>query len=254
MQVMVRIAVVTGGGQGIGAEVCAQLAANGLQVVVTDVNADKARDVATALGAPHQSRHLDVCDEAQVKQVFADVEHNVGPVSVLVCVAGLLIHDHGERIPFHAITTDNWEKTFAVNARGVFFCGRELLALRQDGKARHGRIVTFGSVAAQLGGYRSSSSYIAAKAAVMSLTKAMARESAHLGFTVNSVAPGLIDTDMLRSTVQSSGALSAAAANIPLGRIGTVQDVAGAVKYLVSEEAGYITGSVIDVNGGYRMQ
>jgi NAD(P)-dependent dehydrogenase (short-subunit alcohol dehydrogenase family) len=253
MCVMARIALVTGGGQGIGAEVCAQLAASGLQVVVTDIHADKARGVATALGAQHQSRHLDVCDEAQVKQVFAEVERDVGPVSVLVCVAGLLIHDHGDRIPFHEMTTENWEKTFAVNTRGVFFCARELLALRQDGKAESGRIVTFGSVAAQLGGYRSSSSYIAAKAGVMSLTKAMARESAHLGFTVN-CAPGLIDTEMLRSTVQSSGALSAAAANIPLGRIGSVQDVAGAVKYFVSEEAGYITGSVIDVNGGYRMQ
>jgi NAD(P)-dependent dehydrogenase (short-subunit alcohol dehydrogenase family) len=82
----------------------------------------------------------------------------------------------------------------------------------------------------------------------------MARESAHLGVTVNGVAPGLIDTDMLRSTVTSSGALAAAAQAIPLGRIGTVDDVAAAVRFLASEEAGYITGSVIDVNGGYRMQ
>lgn len=251
---MVRIALVTGGGQGIGAEVCKQLAQSGLTVVVTDINVANAEKVAASLGSGHVYKHLDVCDEQQVKQVFADVESEVGPVSVLVCVAGLLIHDHGDRIPFHEMSTENWERTFQVNARGVFFCGRELLALRQDGKAEQGRIVTFGSVAAQLGGYRSSSSYIAAKSAVMGLTKAMARESAHLGFTVNSVAPGLIDTEMLRSTVQSSGALSSAASNIPLGRIGTVGDVAGAVRYLVSEQASYITGGVIDVNGGYRMQ
>ena len=82
----------------------------------------------------------------------------------------------------------------------------------------------------------------------------MARESAHLGITVNGIAPGLIDTDMLRSTVTSSGALAAAAQAIPLGRIGTVQDVAAAVRFLASEDAAYITGSIIDVNGGYRMQ
>ena len=251
---MARIAFVTGGGQGIGAQVCRQLAAAGLRVVVTDIQGANAERVAHELGAAHVAMALDVCDEVAVKQAFAQVERELGAVSVLVCVAGLLIHDHGERIPFHQMTTENWDKTFDVNARGVFFCARELLALRQDGKAEHGRIVTFGSVAAQLGGYRSSSSYIAAKSAVMGLTKAMARESAHLGFTVNSVAPGLIDTEMLRSTVKSSGALSSAAANIPLERIGSVQDVANAVCFLVSHEAAYITGGVIDVNGGYRMQ
>ena len=109
-------------------------------------------------------------------------------------------------------------------------------------------------MAAQLGGYRSSSAYIAAKAAVMGFAKAFARESAHLGITANTIAPGLIDTNMLRSTVSSNGTLEAAARSIPLGRIGTVDDVADAVAYLVSPAAEYITGSVIDVNGGYRMQ
>ncbi|MOA18306.1 3-oxoacyl-[acyl-carrier-protein] reductase FabG [compost metagenome] len=151
-------------------------------------------------------------------------------------------------------TLDIWERSFAVNARGVFLCGRAYLRRREAAPLAHGRIVTFTSVAAQLGGYRSSASYIAAKSAVLGLTKAMARESAHLGVTVNGIAPGLIDTDMLRSTVTSSGALAAAAQAIPLGRIGTVDDVAAAVRFLASEEAGYITGSVIDVNGGYRMQ
>ncbi len=136
----------------------------------------------------------------------------------------------------------------------MFLCGRAYLRRREAAPVAHGRIVTFGSVAAQLGGYRASATYIGAKSAVLGLTKAMARESAHLGVTCNSVAPGLIDTDMLRGTVQSSGALTAAAANIPLGRIGTVDDVAGAVDYLASEQAAYITGNVIDVNGGYRMQ
>jgi NAD(P)-dependent dehydrogenase (short-subunit alcohol dehydrogenase family) len=115
-------------------------------------------------------------------------------------------------------------------------------------------VVFFGSSAAQLGGYRSSAAYIAAKAGIMGFAKAYAREVASLGITSNVVAPGLIDTEMLRSTVGSSGALQATAQAIPLGRIGTVEDVAAAVDYLVSPNAAYITGAVIDVNGGYRMQ
>ena len=175
--------------------------------------------------------------------------------TVLVSAAGLLLFQaNGERPLIKDTTLDIWERSFAVNARGVFLCGRAYLRRREAAPLQHGRIVTFTSVAAQLGGYRSSASYIAAKSAVLGLTKAMARESAHLGVTVNGIAPGLIDTDMLRSTVTSSGALAAAAQAIPLGRIGTVGDVAAAVRFLASEEAGYITGSVIDVNGGYRMQ
>lgn len=142
----------------------------------------------------------------------------------------------------------------AVNATGVFLCAREFVNHREKRPVAHGRFITFGSVAAQLGGYRSSASYIASKAAVMGFTKAFARETADLGITVNCVAPGLIDTEMLRSTVQSAGAMQETARNIPLGRIGTVDDVAAAVAYLASEDASYVTGSVIDVNGGYRMQ
>jgi NAD(P)-dependent dehydrogenase (short-subunit alcohol dehydrogenase family) len=249
-----RLALVTGGGRGIGEAVCRRLAASGLRVVVADIDGDNARAVAGSLGAGHHARQFDVSDEAAVEAAFEDIEAGIGPVGVVVCVAGLLLMPGGERSPIKDTSLEDWERTFAVNARGVFLCGRAYLRRREARPVAHGRIVTFGSVAAQLGGYRSSATYIGAKAAVLGLTKAMARESAHLGVTVNSVAPGLIDTEMLRGTVQSSGALAAAAANIPLGRIGTVDDVAGAVDYLVSEQAAYITGNVIDVNGGYRMQ
>jgi NAD(P)-dependent dehydrogenase (short-subunit alcohol dehydrogenase family) len=249
-----RLALVTGGGRGIGEAVCRRLAASGFRVVVADIDGDNARKVAQSLGAGHQFRQFDVSDEAAVEAAFDAIEADLGPVAALVCVAGVLLMPGGERSLIRDTTLEDWERTFAVNARSVFLCGRAYLRRREAAPVAHGRIVTFGSVAAQLGGYRSSATYIGAKSAVLGLTKAMARESAHLGVTVNSVAPGLIDTDMLRGTVQSSGALTAAAANIPLGRIGTVDDVAGAVDYLLSEQAAYITGNVIDVNGGYRMQ
>jgi len=171
-----------------------------------------------------------------------------------VCAAGLLIMPGGERPLIKDMTLDIWERSHAVNARGAFLCSREYLRHREALPVADGRVVFFGSVAAQLGGYRSSAAYIGAKASVMAYAKAFARESAHLGITANVIAPGLIDTEMLRSTVSSSGALTAAAQNIPLGRIGTVDDVAAAVDYLVSPAAAYVTGNVIDVNGGYRMQ
>ncbi len=250
-----RIAVVTGGGRGIGEGLCIHMARTGMRVVVVDIDGDNARRVATSLGeGGHEGHAVDVADEAAVIALFADIEARLGRVSVLVCAAGLLIMPGGERPLIKDMTLDIWERSHAVNARGAFLCSREYLRRREARPAADGRVVFFGSVAAQLGGYRSSAAYIGAKASVMGYAKAFARESAHLGITANVIAPGLIDTDMLRSTVSSSGALAAAAQSIPLGRIGTVADVAAAVDYLISPAAAYITGNVIDVNGGYRMQ
>jgi NAD(P)-dependent dehydrogenase (short-subunit alcohol dehydrogenase family) len=249
-----RLALVTGGGRGIGEAVARQLAAQGLRVVVADIDGASASRVADSLGSPHAGRTVDVADEPAVEAMFEELEAGLGPVSVLVCVAGLLILPGGERPLIKDMTLDTWERSFAVNARGAFLCSRAYLRRRETSKVEHGRVVFFGSVAAQLGGYRSSAAYIGAKSAVHGYAKAFAREAAHLGITSNVIAPGLIDTEMLRSTVTSSGALAAVAQNIPLGRVGTVDDVAAAVSYLVSPAASYITGDVIDVNGGYRMQ
>lgn len=249
-----RLAVVTGGGRGIGEAVCRQLAAQGLRVVVADIDGASAKRVAVSLGAGHAGFAVDVSDETSVRGLFDAVEAAHGPVAVLVCAAGVLILPGGERPLIKDMTLDNWERSFAVNARGAFLCSREYLCRREARPLPEGRVVFFGSVAAQLGGYRSSAAYIGAKAAVLGYAKAFAREAAHLGITANAVAPGLIDTDMLRSTITSSGALATAAQAIPLGRIGTVDDVASAVSYLVSPAAAYVTGNVIDINGGYRMQ
>lgn len=249
-----RVALVTGGGRGIGAALCIHLARSGFRVVVADIDQANAARVAADLGEGHHARVVDVADEGAVVGLFNDVEATVGPVAVLVCAAGLLILPGGERPLIKDMDLDTWERSFAVNTRGAFLCSREFQRHRETRPVAQGRAVFFGSVAAQLGGYRSSAAYIGAKAAVMGYAKAFAREVAHLGITANVIAPGLIDTEMLRSTVTSSGALVAAAQNIPLGRIGTVEDVAAAVDYLVSPAAAYITGNVIDVNGGYRMQ
>jgi NAD(P)-dependent dehydrogenase (short-subunit alcohol dehydrogenase family) len=249
-----RVALVTGAAGGIGAAVAARLARDGLTVALADIDHSGVTASASRLGKPHCAFHLDVADESSVRSCFDAVEAQLGPVAVLVNVAGLLIMPGGERPLIKDLSLDIWEQSMAVNARGSFLSVRDYLQRRELSPLAGGRVIFFGSVAAQLGGYRSSAAYIAAKAAVMGFAKAVARESAHLGITSNTIAPGLIDTNMLRSTVTSSGALEAAASNIPLGRIGTVDDVADAVAYLVSRAADYITGSVIDVNGGYRMQ
>ncbi len=249
-----RVALVTGAAGGIGAAVAMRLARDGLKVALADLDLAGAQANAAQMGKPHGAYRIDVADESLVRACFDAVEAQLGPVAVLVNVAGLLIMPGGERPLIKDLDLDIWEKSMAVNARGSFLCARDYLRRCERAPRTGGRVIFFGSVAAQLGGYRSSAAYIAAKAAVMGFAKAFARESAHLGITANTIAPGLIDTDMLRSTVTSSGALEAAARNIPLGRIGTVDDVADAVGYLVSRSADYITGSVIDVNGGYRMQ
>lgn len=249
-----RIAIVTGGGGGIGKAICRHLAEEGLLVIVTDINLTAAQQVSAELGSPHIALEVDVANEQSIKDLFDHVELHYGPVAVVVAAAGLLIMPNGERPLIHTMDVGIWDKSFDVNTRGAFLCSREFLRRRIERPTQHCRMIFFSSVAAQLGGYRSSSAYIAAKSALLGYAKAFAREAAPYQITSNSIAPGLIETEMLHSTVNSNGALAEAAKNIPLQRIGSVDDVAYAVRYLTSLGASYITGNVIDVNGGYRMQ
>jgi 3-oxoacyl-[acyl-carrier protein] reductase len=249
-----RIALVTGGARGIGAANCRALAEDGLTVAVADI--DHGAALATAQGLPgegHIAVAIDVTDEASVVAAFDAVEQRLGRAGVLVAGAGvLLFKPDGNRPLIHEITLQDWQRTMTVNATGCFLTCREYVRRAPDSDPL-GRVVTISSVAAQLGGYRSSAAYIASKAAVIGFTKALAREVAHRGITVNGVAPGLIDAPMLRLSLDPAND-AAAAAQIPLQRLGLSEDVATAVRHLVSEAAGYQTGTTVDVNGGYRMQ
>lgn len=246
--------LVTGAAGGIGKAVVQRLAADGFRVLATDLRVEAAEQAIDGIPGDHRAIALDVADESGVMKVFADAETAGAPIDQVVAAAGILIFaPNGERPPITDISLDEWALTQAVNSTGTFLLLREYLREANRRPIRGGRFVGFTSVAAQLGGYRSSSAYIASKGAVMALVKAGAREAAHLGVTVNAVAPGLIDAPMLRQSLapENDGAI---AANIPLRRIGTPEDVAGAVSFLVSADAAYITGAVVDVNGGYRMQ
>ena len=254
MGLSARIAIVTGGAGGIGAAICRRLAADGLGVAVVDRDAAQAATVAAGLpGTGHVGLRADVSDEPAADRVFDEVTSRLGPPAVLVTAAGILmLRPDGSRNLVAETDAQEWSRTQDINATGTFYFCRAF-ARRITAPLDGGRIVTVSSVAAQLGGYRSSAAYIASKAAVLGLTKALARELAPHRVTVNSVAPGLIDAPMLRLSLDPKDDANASA-NIPLGRLGTPEDVAGAVSFLVSPDAAYITGNTIDVNGGYRMQ
>jgi NAD(P)-dependent dehydrogenase (short-subunit alcohol dehydrogenase family) len=177
-----RIALVTGAGGGIGTRICQRLASDGYRVVACDLAADRAQAAIQGLEGGHQWRAFDVSDESQVEQAFDEVEAGLGPIAAVVSAAGLLLFQpDGQRPLIKATPLETWERSFAVNARGVFLCARAYIRHRERRPVQDGRFITFSSVAAQLGGYRSSASYIAAKSAVLGLTKAMAREVARMG-------------------------------------------------------------------------
>jgi len=236
---MPRVALITGAASGIGAACARALAADGLAIAATDRRS-----------APFI---MDVTDETAVESVFDEVERKLGKVSVLVTSAGTMIAPTPGRPSLTQISAQAWDETFRVNARGTFFAIRALLRRRLNDPLPHGRIVTISSAAGQTGGLRGGADYAASKAAVLALTKLAAREAAPTGMTVNAIAPGPIETPLFRS-VNPPGNDGPMIASVPLGRIGSPDEIAAAVRFLVSEAAGYMTGSVLDVNGGSRMQ
>ena len=224
-----KTALVTGAGGGIGGAVVETLRAQGARVVAADLEAPSlACDLAVA---------MDVRDEAAVDAAFAEVERALGTVQVLVLNAGIFVIEE-----FEATTPASWQRTIDVNLTGAFVCARRAMpGMREAG---WGRVVAIGSSAGKTGGSKAMAAYAASKAGIMALAKSIASEYASAGVTANALAPSLIDTAML------SG-IADLASRIPVGRLGRPQDVADLVAFLASDHAGYITGEVVDVNGGF---
>ena len=224
-----RVAVVTGGAQGIGRAVAEVLAANGARVAALDLEAPD-HDGISGIAC-------DVSDEGAVDAAFTRIEADLGPASILILNAGVFPnHD------FLDTTLEIWSRTLAINATGAFLCARRAIpGMRLQ---RYGRIVTIGSSAGKTGGASKTAAYAASKAAIMTLAKSIASEFAAEGITSNALAPTLIDTPMIAHD-------PAAKRLIPMGRLGRPEEVAALVCFLASEHAAYITGEVTDINGGY---
>lgn len=242
-----RLALVTGGSRGIGRAIALHLASCGYRVAVNYQSAQGAAEELVqsirSSGGEAAVFQADVSDSDQVKALFKDVSEKMGSVEVLVANAGVTRDNLLMRMK-----DEDWQKVLTTNLNSVYYCTRE--AIRPMMKARYGRIIAISSVVG-LTGNAGQANYAAAKAGVLGLMKSLARELASRGITANSIAPGYIETDM--TAVLPEEVRAAVLEKIPLARYGQPEDIAKAVAFLASEDASYITGQVLAVDGGMTM-
>jgi 2-hydroxycyclohexanecarboxyl-CoA dehydrogenase len=247
---MMRVAVVTGGASGMGEATCHELGRRGRAVAVLDLNGEAAQRVAEELraeGVAALAAAVDVSDRSAVEEAFAKVRTELGPVHILVTSAGVV-----DFAPFTDITVGGWQRLIDVNLTGTFHCCQ--VAVPDMLKAGWGRIVMISSSSAQRGS-PGMAHYAASKGALLSLTRSLAREYGLSGITVNNIPPSAIETPMQHAG-QMAGHLPSneqMSASVPVGHLGTGDDIAAAVGFLCSEEAGFITGQTLGVNGGSVM-
>ncbi len=243
-----RVAIVTGAGQGMGRAVARALAARGAKVVVNDRIAESAEAAAAELrdaGGDAIALVADVVDRVAVQRMVAGTMESYGGVQILINNAGILRPTKVIDIP-----EEEWDQVIAVNLKGTFLCSQAVLpAMRAAG---WGRIVNFSSTAGKNVSTVGGAHYTAAKAGVLGFTRHLAKEVAADGITVNAVCPGLIDTEMVRATIDDAK-LAAYAASFPISRVGLPEEVAELVAFLASDRAAYITGASLDINGGDLM-
>lgn len=248
----VRTAVVTGAGspRGIGRATALRLGREGWAVAVLDLDADGAARVAAevsrAHGVPALGLAVDIADEPAVDAAIATVERELPPMGALVNVAGV-----SSPIAFLELTTAEWDRVFDVNMRGTYFVTRRVVpGMVERG---FGRIVSVSSISAQRGGGTYSKvPYSAAKAAIIGFTRALARELGPHGITVNCIAPGPVDTDIMGGTLTEERKREMTV-GMPVGRVGTVEEVAALLTFLCGPDAGYITAATYDINGGLQV-
>jgi 3-oxoacyl-[acyl-carrier protein] reductase len=242
-----QVAVVTGAGRGIGHAIAVRLAKEGARVASvsrTEANAQKTADEINAARADAAKAYaVDVADQAAVQKAAAHIFENFGRVDILVNNAGVTRDGLSMRM-----SMEDWDTVLNTNLKGAFNFTQAVM--RPMIKQRSGRIINISSIAGLIGN-AGQANYAASKAGLIGLTKTLARELASRGITVNAVAPGLIETDM--TTVLSEEVRQNILKNVPLGKLGEPEDIAGAVAYLASAEAKYITGQVLTVDGGMVM-
>ncbi len=241
-----KVSVVTGASQGIGEAIALDLAQNGAEIVLVDIQKEKLDNVARKIadsGGKASSYEADVSNTGQVEDLVGALIRNHGSVHHLINNAGITRDNLLMRMK-----EEEWDSVMAVNLKGVFNFSKALI--RHMIRNRYGRIVNISSVVG-LTGNPGQANYSASKAGVLGFTKSLAREVASRGITVNAVAPGFIQTAMTESLPEEVQKQFLGV--IPMGRFGTPQEVAQAVRFLVSDQASYITGQVININGGMFM-
>lgn len=243
-----KIAIVTGGGQGIGRALALALAEAGADVAVADIQVDAAGETARLIessGRRAIAVHVDVADPGSTREMVQACIQQLGGVDILVNNAGIFPI---QQIP--SITAEDWDRVMAINLKGTFLCSQAVLdCMRQRGG---GRIINLASVSGLVGAV-GFAHYAASKAGVIGFTKALAREAAPLGITANAIAPGIIDTGTALSIFPQQ-ALEFYKMQVPLRRLGHPEDLTAIVVFLATPAAAYITGQVYAVDGGYTMQ
>ncbi len=243
-----RVALVTGAGRGIGRAIALGLARDGASVVVSDINLAIAQSVAAEIerdGGQSLAIETDVSSEAHTQEMVKAALERFGKIDILVNNAGILATG-----PLLETSVEVWERTHAVNLKGVFLCTKAVLPSMMA--QRSGRIINIASVAGKRGGgFFGNTCYSSSKGGVIAFTKGAAREAGPYNITVNAIAPAMIETEMI--SAMPADKRESLLRSIPLGRTGSVEDVAAAVCFLASDGAGFMTGEIMDVDGGLMM-
>ena len=236
-----KIAIVTGGSRGIGHAIATTFSREGAHVVVADIRAEAAADVAASLSTRSVGIEMDVSSKSSVTAGFSRVTDEFGDLDILVNNAGML-----ELSTFEDCDEALWDRAIAVNLKGTFLCSQAAYPILK--RRSRGVIINMTSLAGKTGGLAAGPPYGAAKAGVLAMTLALARGLAPYGVRANGIAPGIIDTEMTDNPLHAK-----LSEQIPLGQKGTAQDVANCALFLASEDSAHITGEIIDVNGGMLM-
>jgi 3-oxoacyl-[acyl-carrier protein] reductase len=247
MSLINKVAIVTGAGRGIGKAIAIALAREGANIIAIDVDIQTAEKVAKEIKSLDRQAlaiRVDVSDSKEVNQMVRSVLKKFKRVDILVNNAAII-----KRGSIEDLTEEDWDRVMDVNLKGAFNCAKAIVGIMK--KQRYGKIVNISSIAGKIGDLASAPCYGASKAGMTCLAKSLARELASYGINANVVAPHAIETDM--SKEWSEEKRKSIIADIPLGHLGEPEDIAEAVVFLVSDKAKFITGEVLDVNGGCLM-
>ncbi|MEK0154045.1 SDR family NAD(P)-dependent oxidoreductase [Arthrobacter oryzae] len=247
-----RTVVLTGAAsaRGIGRAAADRMASEGWSIAILDINAEDAKAAAAEIGSNRAVKAIgvgaDVSDAASVDRAISEIEETLPPIVALANLAGI-----SSPTTFMETTVEEWDKVFAINMRGTFIVSQRVLKGMIERKL--GRIVSISSISAQRGGGTYSKvAYSASKAGIIGFTRALAREVGEFGVTVNAIAPGPIDTDIMGGTLTEERKAQMSE-GIMMGRVGTREEVAALISFLLGQDSGYITAATYDINGGLQV-